>query len=116
MFVQRGGARLDTFNVTWPLAKLSVRDDALVLDVLSTRYEFPRGDVAALRRYRGIASVGLMIEHTLVDPTVPRRVVFWTFNFAALEGVLVKEGYAVLGREHEVKWWRDLPWRRPRQG
>ena len=114
MFSQRGGARLDTFNATWPFAKLSVRDDALVLDVLFTRYEFPRRNIEALRPYRGIGGLGLMVEHTLVDLAIPWHVVFWTFSFAALRAALEHAGYTVLGREDEIKWWRDRSWRRPR--
>lgn len=114
VFTQRGGARLDSFNATWPFARLSVSRDVLALDVLGAHHEFPRGSIAALRPYRGVGGLGLVVEHTMVDPSVPWLVIFWTFNYAALNAGLEQAGYAVVGRAHEMKWWRDRPWSRPR--
>jgi hypothetical protein len=114
VFTQRGGARLDSFNATWPFAKLSVTSDTLILDVLFAHYEFPRRTVEALRPYRGFGGLGLIIEHTVVDLTIPWLVIFWTFNYRALEEALAQAGYPVLDRTQELKWWRDRPWYRPR--
>ena len=30
------------------------------------------------------------------------------------EGALKEAGYTVLDRAHELRWWRDRPWYRPR--
>jgi hypothetical protein len=114
VFAQRGGARLDYFNATWPFAKLAVRLDALVLDVALSHYEFPRDSIQRLRRYRGLWSLGLVIEHTLMDPDVPWLVIFWVTDYEALRAALEREGYPDPEAMPELKWWRDRVWHRPR--
>jgi hypothetical protein len=116
MFTQRGGARLDWCNATWPFAKLSVGADALRLKVFQNCYEFPSGSIDKLRPYRGVTGLGLTIEHTIVDRRTPWLVIFWTFDYGRLQAGLEEAGYQVLDRAHELKWWRDRVWHRPRPG
>jgi len=76
---QIGGARLDMFNASFPFAKLTVFRDALRLNCLGQEYVFPRSEVAALARHRGLFSTGLLIHHSV--PRYPQLVVFWVSVF-----------------------------------
>src|SRR5664279_3230102 len=98
-FSQKGGARLDHFNATYPFATLSGDSDALHLTCFRRQYHFPRGSIRRLSRYRGYFSVGLRIEHT--QESAPQFVVFWasllfwTSAFQRLRTELVCLGYDV---------------------
>jgi hypothetical protein len=97
IFTQTGGARFGrgfwAFNASFPLAKISVMDDALKLTVLCDCHSFPRGSILKLRKYSSTATDGLRIEHSVssCDPFI----IFWTFNFDELEQALAKHGFQV---------------------
>jgi hypothetical protein len=97
-FTQTGGARLGcgfwAFNASFPLAKISVTDDALELTIrgiFGNCYSFPRGSILKLHKYSSVSLDGLRIEH-LVSSYEP-FIMFWTFNFDELEQALEKHGF-----------------------
>jgi hypothetical protein len=98
-FSQTGGARIGWLNASWPLAELSASNEALRLSCLNRNYDFPRRSIHRLRRYRGIFSVGLQIEHSV--ESIPELVVFWaslffwTSGFQQLQAQLENLGYEV---------------------
>ncbi len=98
-FTQTGGARLDSFNASYPFATLSGDSDALHLTCLGREYHFPRSSIRQLRRHRGLFSVGLRIEHT--QDSLPGFIVFWasvffwTSGFQKLRTQLESLGYDV---------------------
>ena len=76
-----GGARMGSFNATWPFTKLIVSADNLVLSVVFLgKYDFRPHDVICLERYRFIPlfQSGLRIVHSRSD--YPPLVVFWTMG------------------------------------
>ena len=97
-FSQTGGARIGksiawSVNATWPLAKLTVRETTLSVSVLGLTWVLPRTSIRGLRKYRGVFSTGLQIEHSI--PRRPAFVVFWTFRFAELKQALEQYGYTI---------------------
>ena len=97
-FSQTGGLRIGTsylfaVNVTWPFAKLTVKETELALSCLGWTWTLPKSSIQSLRKYKGFFSTGLRIEHSTARR--PSFVVFWTFGFAALERELERCGYAV---------------------
>jgi hypothetical protein len=92
-FSQFGGARLGTFNATWPLAKLVVNSDELRLWVLGIKLAFPKASITRLSEHRGYMSTGLRIEHS--NPRAPQFIVFWTFDLSTLLRELSSSGYPV---------------------
>ena len=77
--LQKGGARIDSWNVTIPYAVLSACRDSLRLSCLGQDYVFPKDRIIGLSRHRGLFSVGLRIEHDV--PLYPAFVVFWVSVF-----------------------------------
>lgn len=99
-FTQTGGARLDSFNASMPLATLSGDQHALKLSCLGRDYVFLKSRIERLSRHRGIFSVGLRIEHH--EESLPQFVVFWasafffwTWGFFLLKTRLESLGYEV---------------------
>jgi hypothetical protein len=98
-FSRTGGVRLDSFNATWPLARLSGNKDSLHLWCpvgvfsLNRLLVFPRSCIRRLSKYRGLFSTGLRIEHTL--ESFPAFIVFWDFGFPKLKSELARLGYDV---------------------
>src|SRR5450756_2146890 len=78
-FSQIGGARLDMFNASVPYAELTVFRNAIRLNCLGQEYLFAKDTIAALAKYRGLFSIGLLIRHTV--PLYPKFVVFWVYLF-----------------------------------
>ena len=74
-FSQTGGARIDSWNFTFPFATLSAHRNAITLN----DYVFPKESIISLARYRGLFSVGLHISH--IVPFYPKFVVFWVSTF-----------------------------------
>lgn len=73
-----GGARIGWVNATWPFAALSVREEALTVNVgILGRYTFRRDQVVAIEPYTVIPLLGwgVRIEHTVAE--YPRHIVFW---------------------------------------
>jgi hypothetical protein len=97
-FSQTGGARIGTsvffaLNATWPFARLTVKETELALSFLWWTWILPKRSIRSLRKYSGIFSTGLRIEHSAAG--CPAFVVFWTFGFNALKQELERCGYAV---------------------
>jgi hypothetical protein len=88
----RGGARINWFNATWPFATLDVGADCIILKVLTTTYAFKKEDVQSLELY-GLLSSGVKIVHS--NPTMPSRVVFWSFSLPDVLESARKAGYPV---------------------
>ena len=95
-FSQTGGARIDSWNFTFPFAALSAHRNAITLN----DYVFPKESIISLARHRGLFSVGLRISHTV--PLYPKFVVFWISAFRVrtpferLQKRLEALGYEVL--------------------
>jgi hypothetical protein len=97
-FTQIGGAMLNSFNVTWPFATLSVTSDSILLWCLGREYLFPKTKIIRLRRYNGFLSTGLQIGHT--EQSFPHFVVFWASIFSWSSGFKrLKSSLADLGYE-----------------
>ena len=98
-FTKTGGARLDGFNASYPLATLSGDSQTLQLSCLGKNYVIPKSSIKRLSRYRGIFSVGLRIEHT--ERSIPQSVIFWasvffwTSGFEKLKAELEALGYEI---------------------
>lgn len=96
---QRGGARLDGFNASYPFATLKGDRHKLILACMGKEYVFHKGSIRRLSIYNGILSIGLRIEHRI--PGYPSFVVFWVAlfpwkaNMTRLKGQLQQLGYAV---------------------
>jgi hypothetical protein len=99
----RGGAwMLDVnilrwFSCTWPFARMEVRPDRIIVSIFWKKYVFPRSAIRCLRRFRGVISTGIKIEHD--NPKAPRFVVFWPVRFTVLTNDLETLGYHVTGAE-----------------
>src|SRR5262245_14998052 len=92
-FSRTGGARIGSFNASWPLATLSATSDTVRLSCIGRQYVFLKSNVRGLSRHGGVFSTGLRIEHTV--SAYPELVVFWTFGFGTLKRVLDSLGYEV---------------------
>jgi len=96
---QRGGARLDGFNASYPFATLKGDQNKLTLTCMGREYIFARRHIRKLSIYNGLVSVGLRIEHRI--PDYPSFVVFWVSIFpwkakiTELKRKLQQLGYAV---------------------
>ena len=76
-----GGARFGWANATWPLAKLSVSADSIVVAAgILGEHSFTPDQVVEVRRITWIPVVGtgVQIIHTRSD--VPSRIIFWSFS------------------------------------
>jgi hypothetical protein len=78
-FSQIGGARLDSWNLSFPFAKLSALRNAIALSCMGQNYVFPWDNIVSLARYQGVFSVGLRINHNV--PSRPDLIVFWISTF-----------------------------------
>ncbi len=73
-----GGAWLDYFSATWPLATLELKKNYLSLDVAFQRkFEFTPKQVKVIRRYGFITILaqGIKIEHLVSGRS--KTVIFW---------------------------------------
>ena len=98
-FTQTGGARLDLYNATWPMAKFSASPAEIRLSVTGENFVFTRENITALNKHIGFFSVGLHIEHT--EASYPKFIVywssifFWSSSFKKLVANLERLGYQV---------------------
>jgi hypothetical protein len=106
-FTQKGGARLDNFNATWPFAKLFVSREKVKLKVFSKEYEFEKNQIIGLREYNGILSKGMIIEHNKRE--YPHHMLFWTFSFKKLKKSVEILGHSVGPPKKSDDWWRGGP-------
>jgi len=106
-FSQIGGVRLDTFNISWPFAKISASPNTIELKCFLKKYILKKDELKALREYNGIFSRGLLIEHHLTN--YPHHMVFWTFKFDKLKKHLENMGYFVHGSRKSDAWHKGGP-------
>ena len=104
---QKGGARLDNLNATWPFAKIVASREKVKLRVFSKEYEFEKNQIIGLREYNGIFSKGMIIEHKKKE--YPHHIVFWTFSFKKIKKGLDSLGYYVGSPKKSDAWWRGGP-------
>ena len=98
VFSCRGGASVGWWNVTAPIARLSVDRNALRLSYFFRDYVFFKSRIVALNK---CFYAGLRIEH--IVPAYPRLIVFWPSlspfpsraRFAKLKEVLESFEYDV---------------------
>lgn len=91
-FTQVGGARISSFNATWPLATFEVSNSELRLRCFWTCWTFPKQQITRLSQHHHV-STGLRIQHS-IESYAP-FIVFWTFGFAELKRALETSGYTV---------------------
>lgn len=98
-YSQIGGARVGesfwvAINVTWPLAKLTVTKEGLLLVVLwLKKFSFEWQTVLEIRTARGLFSGGIQIVHSKTD--YPAFVLFWSPDIDSIRSNLEKFGYSV---------------------
>lgn len=102
-YIETGGLRWGdslwgAANATWPFATLHASKDRLridlsVLKIWRRQFEFAISDLRALRKKRGLFSVGLLVEHNRSD--YPPFILFWTFRYSTLKTRLSQLGYTV---------------------
>ncbi|MBT7066173.1 MAG: hypothetical protein HN919_07705 [Verrucomicrobia bacterium] len=85
-------------NATWPFAKLRAtagQIDITLRGLISSdeHFTFKKEDIVALRRKRGLFSVGLEIQHQ-VKAYAP-YILFWSFRFSELRSKLEERGFVV---------------------
>jgi|GEM_PF-1596171 len=94
-YQQTGGLRIGQdirycTNATWPFASIAVAEEAIVILCLGKKHTFAKEEVTALKKYSGLISTGLKIEHRKhMDPYV----VFWTFSYDELRQNLERRGW-----------------------
>lgn len=104
IYKETGGLRwgqslMRGLNASWPFAKLHASRDEIRIDVSifwmwRRTFRFARREIRALRRRRGLVSVGLRVEHD--RPDYPPFILFWTFKYPRLKAGLVQLGYEVM--------------------
>lgn len=102
-YTGKGGIRYgDSFwramNFTWPFVTLTASVDRLSIRVSIGRFVFrsfdlERSQVNAIKKKRGLLSVGIEIEHSNAD--LPPFLLFGTFCYDELERQLESLGYPV---------------------
>jgi hypothetical protein len=88
---QTGGARIGSFNATWPFALLVVTPDAVTLLVTGREYVFPKTAGMGFSRYRGFLSRGLRLSSDTI---------FWTTDLPRLCAELERFGYVLARPMH----------------
>ena len=72
-----GGARLDLFKASWPLAKLTVSREKLILDVVwAGSYRFTPDQVSKIEKYLVIPIIGSGIRIRHLVPEFPKTMIF----------------------------------------
>lgn len=98
----RGGGHIGSspsfgYNVSWPLASLSVAPDSLTFSMWPVTYRFEKSSIRCLLKKRlrlwrqMTARPSLVIVHT--NPAFSKSVVFQTRQFPRLESLLSENGY-----------------------
>ena len=107
VFSQKGGVRLDVFNLTWPFAKIIVNSESIIIQAFWKKYLLKKNEISNLRKYSGIFSKGLLIEHKRKD--YPHHMVFWTLNLQRLKNAIEDLGYSIGESVKSDSWWRGGP-------
>ena len=102
-FIQFGGVRFDTINATWPFAKIIVNAQMIEIKVFWKRYTLHRNDIIGLRKYQGLLSNGIIIEHSKTD--LSNHIVFWSIDFEKLKQGLENLGFVVGDQKKSDNLW-----------
>jgi hypothetical protein len=98
MYTEKGGARIGrsywlSMNATWPLATISISEEAIELSALCQKRHFDKIEISGLQTYTGFISSGIQIIHTI--PRYSKFVVFWSMNLKEFVTQLRAHGYNV---------------------
>ncbi len=102
-YTEIGGARWgqsfwNSFNMTWPFAKLKVTRDQIRISIglIEPRHSiyFKKREINGIRRQGVLFGLGIVIEHRKMD--YPPFILFWTFRYRRLKAELERLGYTVL--------------------
>ena len=78
-FKEVGGARIGIWNVSWPLASLTVRKDSIQLYVvLFGSMTLKQGDVISIQTCSGFLNSGIRINHRVSGHN--KNIIFWCFG------------------------------------
>jgi len=80
-FTKSGGAQIGWINASWPLARISVSSDRLIITArLLGTYAFTPEQVSAVERYVMIPvfAWGIRVRHQV--PNYPQRIIFWSLG------------------------------------
>lgn len=96
--ISYGGGTSLSMNFSWPFVKLTAGPGELVLRVSLGRlwnrtFALEHGKIRSIRKTRGLACVGMVIEHT--HEGYPPDLIFWTFHYPKLKEQLEALGYEV---------------------
>ncbi len=87
----RGGARIDSFNASWPLATLKADQKKIIIGIPFKTYELKKENIKTLSIHKGIISRGVKFEHNQNE--LPKKLIFWTPNLSEVKIELEKIGY-----------------------
>lgn len=86
-----GGARINGFNASYPLAKLVATRDRLLLTIFwFYKLDIPRDRIASIRRHRGLMSRGLLIDSSALGGPL----IIWTLRQDEAVRELERLGYS----------------------
>lgn len=105
VFSQKGGVRLDVLNFTWPFAKIIANSESITIRAFWKKYILKRNEIIELRKYSGLFSEGLLIEHNRKD--YPYKIVFWSLNLKSLKSGIESLGYSIGEPKKEDPWWKS---------
>jgi hypothetical protein len=102
LLVQRGGVLYPyglSFGawMTWPFGRLAVFSDRFEVNGA----KFTANNVASLEGVRSLFCTGLRILHS--NPNASKEIIFWSFDFPALQTALEELGFCISGPSAE---WR----------
>jgi hypothetical protein len=91
-----GGARLNFFNATWPLATLWLDENRLRLRAMSADYELRKDQIQAIELGCGVLRDGLKIVPSSI--AAPDVMIFWPlpFQMRKISALAAELGYVVV--------------------
>ncbi len=102
-YSEKGGLRWgyafhQASNATWPFARISVSPEQAsltlkFLNLVNESFDLQKGDIAAIRKMRGLFSVGIQFEHR--NQRFPPFLLFWIGRKSRLITELRRMGYEV---------------------
>ena len=92
---QTGGLRVGEMNLTCPFAKISIDPNSVEIKSTfrSKPYQLKKNQIIGLKKYAGVMSSGLQIEHNRKD--IPQFIVFWSFKLPELISELEGMDYSI---------------------
>ena len=85
-------------SLSWPLVKLEIFKDKIVLKYPFNKIEFKKKEINFLQEYRGFFSKGVQIHHRKLE--VNKFIVFWSSKPEKILQISKKEGYKI---KEEIK-------------